>query len=122
MAISAWSQASRKVHFFWLPIPAYAFLPFALTLFHVRIWTVSLTLVVVGVLGFLSWKGRRVEWILRRARLRLRMGGMQARPLWYRRRMQTLCSLDVVPIASREEAAMFTDAPVSPAAQRQKGR
>ena len=105
MATSDWSQAARKVHFFWVPIPAYAFLPFALTLFHMRIWTVVLTLVVVAVLGYLSWKGRRVDWILRRARLKLRMGGMQARPLWYRRRTQTLRSLDVINLPQADDLA-----------------
>lgn len=103
MAISAWSQAPRKVHFFWLPIPAYAFLPFALTLFHLRIWTICLTLVVVAVLSYLSWKGRTVQWVMRRAQLKLRMGGMHARPVWYRRRTQMLQSLDVVPLPKLDE-------------------
>jgi len=96
MAMSTWSQAPRKVHFFWLPIPAYAFLPFAVTLFHLRLWTIGLTVLVVAVLGYLSWKGRTVQWIARRAQLKLRMGGMHARPIWYRRRTQILQSLDVV--------------------------
>lgn len=96
--ISNWSQASRKVHFFWLPIPAYAFLPFALTMFHLRLWTVCLTLVVVAVLGYLSYRGRTVQWIARRAQLKLRLGGMHARPIWYRRRTQTALSLDVTPL------------------------
>ena len=103
MAISAWSQAPRKVHFFWLPIPAYAFLPFAFTLFHLRLWTVGVTLLVVAVLSYLSWKGRTVQWIVRRMRLRLRSGGMHSRPLWYRRRTQTLHTLDVVPLPNLEE-------------------
>lgn len=103
MAISAWSQAPRRVHFFWLPIPAYAFLPFVLTLFHLRVWTICLTLLVVGVLGYLSFKGRTVQWLMRRAQLSLRGGGMQARPVWYRRRTQMRMSLDVVPLPHSEE-------------------
>jgi hypothetical protein len=103
MAISAWSQAPRKVHFFWVPIPAYAFLPFAITLFHLRIWTVTLTVVVVGVLGFLSWKGRTVQWLVRRLQLKARAGGMKARPLWYRRRTQTIQSLDVVQLPQLDD-------------------
>ncbi len=116
MAMSAWSQAPRKVHFFWLPIPAYAFLPFAVTVFHLRLWTVCLTLVVVAILGYLSWKGRTVQWILRRAQLRQRQGGMQARPVWYRRRRQTLRSLDVGPLPRLEhlvDAAAVARAPAS---------
>ncbi|MDF2461909.1 MAG: hypothetical protein K0Q43_144 [Ramlibacter sp.] len=114
MALSAWSQAPRKVHFFWLPIPAYAFLPFAFTLFHLRLWTVSLTLLVVAVLGYLSWKGRSVPWILRRALLKVRANGMQARPIWYRRRTQTLQSLDVVKLPQLDDLMNIVALPPAP--------
>lgn len=111
MAVSRWSQAARPVHFFWIPIPAYAVLPFMLFIFHIRLWTLALTLLTIGVLTYLSYRGRTPQWIARRLQVRLRAGGMVGRPTWYRRRTQMQQSLDAIALPAATDSFSFATAP-----------
>ena len=91
-----WNQAVRGTHLLWLPIPAYAGMPILFWIMHARLWTFVLAITVCVVLSILKLKGRTVPWIVRRFKLWLRGGVVQARPVWYRRRMQSLSSFDLV--------------------------
>jgi hypothetical protein len=93
---SAWTQAVRGTHLLWLPIPAYSAFPILLWFMHMRLWTFVLALSVCVALAVLKARGRTVGWIVRRFHCRLRGGVVNARPLWYRRRMQYLDSFDLV--------------------------
>lgn len=91
-----WTQASRGTHLLWLPIPAYAGLPILFWILYARVWTFVLAIVVAIVLSVLRAKGRSVPWVIRRFKCYLRAGVVQARTIWYWRRVRTLQSFDVV--------------------------
>ena len=92
--IAEWPKSSMQPHFFWLPIPAHALLPLLLCVIHFRPWTVALFGITVAFLFYLNAKRRKVPWLFRRIRAKMRAGVLYARPVWYRRRTHFLNVLD----------------------------
>ncbi len=91
-----WTQATRGTHLLWLPIPAYAGLPILLWVMHARVWTFLLAIAICVVLSVLRAKGRSVPWVIRRIKCYMRAGVVQARTVWYLRRLRHLESFDLV--------------------------
>jgi hypothetical protein len=91
-----WPHAVKGVHFLWLPIPAHTSLSVLLFILHAKWWTFFCMLAVIGALTYLHIRGRTVPWLMRRMKLYLRGGVVQARPVWFRRRAQHLGSFDLI--------------------------
>jgi hypothetical protein len=91
-----WTQATRGTRLLWLPIPAYAGLPILLWVMHARIWTFILAISICIALSVLRAKGRSVPWVVRRFKSYARAGVVQARTIWYLRRVRALESFDLV--------------------------
>lgn len=91
-----WTQAARGAHLFWLPIPAYAALPFILWIF---IQTTTIFLVALFVCLFLTilkLKGRTVPWLIRRAHCLLRGERIFGRTVFYRRSTINTINFDII--------------------------
>jgi hypothetical protein len=91
-----WPKTGLSTHFLWFPIPASASVPTLLFLLHMRLWTLGLALLVCVALIILKSKGRTATWVFRRFRNRLGGDVIQARPIWYRRRMHRPNSFDLI--------------------------
>lgn len=98
---SDWTNAVKGVRFLWFPIPAYSSVSVLIWIMHARIWTFILALVMVGVLTYLHFRGRSVPWVIRRFRSYLRGGVVNARSVWYRRRVQHIESFDLIDLRAR---------------------
>lgn len=91
-----WTQAAKEAQLFIVPIPAYAGIPLLFWIFIQTVWFFVIAMIVCGVLAYLRKKGRTVPWVIRKFKGWLRGGVVHARPVFYRRRMQTLGSYDLV--------------------------
>jgi hypothetical protein len=85
--MSTWAQAARGAHFFWIPIPAYAILPFLMSLFIQTWWMFLISISTVATLLWLKAKGRSVSWVIRRMHSKFRAERVYARTVFYRRRV-----------------------------------
>ncbi len=92
-----WSLATNKVRIPYTPLPASASIPLVFTLFHARLWTLAMTLLVVLLFLVLHMRRRNAMWLWRRMRSRMRAGIVYARPIWFRRRFNRLESFDALP-------------------------
>lgn len=91
-----WTQATRGMHFLWLPIPASSAVPFFVAMLHMAWWTFLTAFLVVIFQVVMRAKGRTVLWMVRRAKTRLAGGVIQARSIWYQRRMRRRDGFDQI--------------------------
>lgn len=82
-----WTQTNRGVHFLWFPVPASTSVPFVVALLHVSWATFGVAFLVAIFQVYLRMKGRNVLWVIRRFKARIGGDQVQARSVWYRRRM-----------------------------------
>ena len=103
MSTADWTQATKGAQLLWLPIPAYSGLPILLWILHARVWTFVLAISICVVLSILRAKGRTVPWVVRRTKSYMRAGVVQARTIWYLRRVRTLDSFDLVDLRKAQK-------------------
>lgn len=84
-----WVMTAANPTLPWTPIPATAILPMLLWMVFPRGWTFMLALLVIVFFVALRVAGRNAVWLVRRLRSQARGRQMLARPIWYRRRMNT---------------------------------
>lgn len=98
-----WTQTNRGVNFLWFPVPASTAVPFIVALLHVSWVTFCAAFITAIVQAYLRIKGRSMLWMIRR--LKAKMGGdvVQARSVWYRRRMLRQEGFDAIELADLEK-------------------
>lgn len=77
------------------PLPAWVVLPIPFQLFNLAsVWMWAITLITLGLAIFLQKKGRRLLWVVKRLRTRLRGHRTEARPIGYRRAVTMDATMD----------------------------
>lgn len=99
-----WTQATKGTHFLWFPVPASTAIPFVLLLFKISLWTFLFALSVAVFQAYMKAKGRTFLWAVRKFKSRLAGHTVQARTVWYRRRMQRRDSFDLISLEQAEKS------------------
>jgi hypothetical protein len=81
-----WNLTSQTPEIF--GIDARAFIPAILVLFHIRLWTLGLTVISVAIFGFLAMRGLPLPVLYRKIKHRLAGKTRAARPWWFWRRFR----------------------------------
>lgn len=81
-----WTRTGLSVCFPYTSIPAYASLPLFPCLFYMRTWTLSLSVLLVGLIWFMSKKGYTLTWVSYRLKGKVVGNRYTARPKTYLRR------------------------------------
>lgn len=97
-----WTQATKGMRFLWIPIPASSAVPFFVSLLHISFFTISIAFFVAGFQIYMRRKGRTFFWVVRKIKSRLAFNMIQARTVWYRRRIQRRDSIDLIKIGEVE--------------------
>lgn len=98
-----WTQATRGVHFLWLPIPASTSIPFIVLIFKFNVWTFLFALSVAIFQVYMKQKGRTFLWAVRKFKGKLAGNVIQSRSVWYRRRMRRRDGFDLIDLRSVEK-------------------
>ena len=98
-----WTQATRGMHFLWVPIPASSAVPFFVAMLHITWWTFLIAFLVMIFQVVMRAKGRTVLWMIRRLKTRLAGGVVLARSIWYQRRMRRRDGFDLIDLNDVEK-------------------
>ncbi|WP_342051237.1 MULTISPECIES: IcmT/TraK family protein [unclassified Cupriavidus] len=90
MKIADWVKSAESTGLPFTSIPAYCSFPMLLAMVHLRLWTISLAVIMTVGVWWLQRKGYTMSWMARRARSKLRGERVTARPIWHVRRFSRL--------------------------------